>query len=197
MQDEIWKDVVGYEQFYQVSNKGRVRRKKDFYELSQQIGSGGYKQVALSKCGKAKMIPVHRIVAKAFIKNELNFPCVNHKDEDKQNNNADNLEWCSYSYNINYGTRTLRANETKRKSREKALSLYKPNGDTTEVPTKAIFDRNLSLGAKGVYCSLCHMPTIFDENMAVAYIAEHSTNSAYGIKSALQELVANGYVEVL
>ena len=197
MQDEIWKDVVGYEQFYQVSNNGRVRRKRDHYELSQQIGSGGYKQVVLSKGGKSKPIPVHRIVAKAFIKNEFNYPCVNHKDEDKQNNNVENLEWCSYRYNINYGTRTSRANETKRKSREKALSLYKPNGDTTEVSTKAIFDKNLSLSAKGVYCSLCNMPTIFDENMAVAYITEHSANSAYSIKSAIKELVYNGYLEVL
>ena len=194
---EIWKDVVGYEQFYQVSNNGRVRRKRDHYELSQQIGSGGYKQVALSKSGKSKQISVHRIVAKAFIKNEFNYPCVNHKDENKQNNNVENLEWCSYRYNINYGTRTSRANETKRKSREKALSLYKQNGDTTEVPTKAIFDRNLSLEAKGVYCSLCYMPVVFDENMAVSYMIKNGKNGAYSIKSALKELIENGYIEVL
>lgn len=194
---EIWKDVVGYEQIYQVSNNGRVRRKRDYYELSQQIGIGGYKQVSLSKGGKSKQISVHRIVAKAFIKNEFNYPCVNHKDEDKQNNNVENLEWCSYRYNINYGTRTSRANETKRKSREKALSLYKPNGDTTEVPTKAIFDRNLSLVAKGVYCSLCSMPVVFDENMAVSYMIKNGKNGAYSIKSALKELIENGYIEVL
>ena len=165
--------------------------------MSQQIGSGGYKQVALSKGGKSKLIFVHRIVAKAFIKNELNYPCVNHKDEDKQSNNVENLEWCPYRYNINYGTRTLRASETRKEKREKAMSLCEPCSEKTEVPTKAIFDKNLSLCAKGVYCSLCYMPTIFDENMAAAYIIEHSTNSAYSVKSAIKELICNGYLEVL
>lgn len=59
--------------------------------------------------GKQKTFSVHRLVALTFIPNPDNLPCINHKDEDKTNNNADNLEWCSYYYNNVYGHRLTKS----------------------------------------------------------------------------------------
>ena len=105
--DEIWKDVVGYEGLYQVSDMGQVR------SLNWR-GSGlvrnmylkpthdGYRQVVLYKDGKGKTSRVHRLVAEAFIPNPENLPLINHKDEVASNNCVSNLEWCTHSYNMRY-----------------------------------------------------------------------------------------------
>ena len=106
MQDEIWKDVVGYEQFYQVSNKGRVRRKKNGSIAALRTFPNGYKNALLSHDGTRKAgwhsVLVHRMVAMAFIPNPDNLPQINHKDRDKANNCVENLEWCTVQYNNNY-----------------------------------------------------------------------------------------------
>lgn len=111
--EEIWKDIPGYEGLYKVSNYGRVlslpRGKQWPYRqthnnIRKQRVKGHYYQVNLSKDGKTKCLLVHRLVALAFIANPLNLPCVNHKDENPLNNRVDNLEWCTYQYNANYGT---------------------------------------------------------------------------------------------
>ena len=112
MKKEYWKPVVGYEEHYQVSNFGRVKSIKFGKEiiLKQHI-RGGYYSVVLSKNGIVKRYSVHRLVAQAFIDNSDNLPQINHKDEDKTNNNVDNLEWCDSEYNNNYGTRNKRVSE--------------------------------------------------------------------------------------
>lgn len=112
---EVWKDVVGYEGCYQVSNEGRVKslpvksRTKFFSGkvLNLFIDKCGYEAVTLSR----KPHKVHRLVATAFIPNPGNLPCINHKDEDKTNNKVENLEWCTYKYNSNYGTRNKRISQ--------------------------------------------------------------------------------------
>lgn len=108
---EIWKSIENYEGFYEVSNHGRVRsltRKTRFgrgyriyegKELSLQTDKDGYKRVALHREGKVKRFFVHRLVALAFIDNPCDKPVVNHKDGNKQNNHADNLEWATNSEN--------------------------------------------------------------------------------------------------
>ena len=109
---EEWKNVIGYEGLYEVSNKGNVRnvRRNKLLRLSKT--KYGYIQVGLSKNGIRTMFQVHRLVAQAFIENSDNLPQVNHKDEDKTNNNVTNLEWCDAKYNNNYGTARIRAKET-------------------------------------------------------------------------------------
>ena len=102
---EVWKDIAGYEGYYQVSNLGKVRNIKFNRELKACFDSYGYLLVVLSKCGKHRTRTVHRLVAETFIPNEDNLPTVNHKDEDKTNNFVKNLEWCDNKYNCNYGTR--------------------------------------------------------------------------------------------
>ena len=101
---EEWREVVGYEGLYQVSNLGQVRNKKGKI-LKQQIRKG-YCDVGLYKNGikQPKIFKVHRLVAETFIPNPNNFPVINHKDENKQNNKQDNLEWCTQQYNLTYGT---------------------------------------------------------------------------------------------
>lgn len=113
MDKEIWKNVIGYEQYYEVSNFGQIRRKerilihkdgKKYLYKSRLLGirksKNGYSTSTLTINNKSKTLLVHRIVAHAFISNPNNLPCVNHIDGNKQNNCVDNLEWCTYSYNI-------------------------------------------------------------------------------------------------
>lgn len=117
---EIWKDIKGYEGLYQVSNLGNIKslnynRKGISKILKQGLEKGGYLRISLSKNKKSKTKAVHRLVAEAFIPNPDNLPQVNHKNEDKTDNNVNNLEWCNVSYNINYGTRTERCGKSSNK----------------------------------------------------------------------------------
>ena len=103
--NEIWKDVKGYNGKYQISNCGRVWSKKRQIYLKPAENNNGYLSVMLyAPNGKGKRELVHRLVAINFLDNPNNYPCVNHKDENKQNNHVTNLEWCSHKYNMNYGT---------------------------------------------------------------------------------------------
>lgn len=110
---EIWKDVVGYEGIYLVSNYGNIKR-KDYRGtgiermLKPSINQNGYLQLQLYKNGKRKNYLVHQLVGKAFIPNPNNLIEINHKDENPLNNKLENLEWCTRAYNNNYGTRTQR-----------------------------------------------------------------------------------------
>lgn len=112
--EEIWKDIQGYEGFYQISNLGRVRsleRIAPSGKFVKQIirkqlkDKDGYCIVGLNKNKSQKTHKVHRLVANAFIENTDNLPEVNHKDEDKTNNEVSNLEWCNAKYNLTYGSR--------------------------------------------------------------------------------------------
>ena len=113
MTEEIWRTIKGYENIYEVSDKGRVRSLKFGKEriLKPQIATNGYLQVSLCKNGEMKRCLVHRLVSQTFIPNPDNLPEVNHKDENKENNSVHNLEWCSSKYNSNFGTRTQRQSE--------------------------------------------------------------------------------------
>lgn len=119
MNNEIWKDIEGYEGLYQVSNYGQVRslhHEKPII-LKQHTNIKGYKKVGLSKDGKSKTVSVHRLVAKAFLPNPTDLPMVNHKDENPSNNIVDNLEWCDGSYNVTYATAPIRRKMTRNENR--------------------------------------------------------------------------------
>ena len=110
MQEEIWKDVVGYESLYQVSNLGNVKSMKYAYInkiriLTFHYNKKGYRRVHLTKNKIDKYLSVHRLVAEAFIPNPNNYPQVNHKDGNKLNNSVDNLEWCTNEYNFQHALR--------------------------------------------------------------------------------------------
>lgn len=136
----IWKVIEDYPN-YSISDTGIVKRNnytridtigrktnvKEMF-LKSEIDKDGYYRVALYKNKKAKLIPVHRLVAEAFIENESNLPCINHKNENKLDNNIDNLEWCTFSYNNNYGTRQARVSITQGKkiigTNEKEILIF-------------------------------------------------------------------------
>lgn len=104
---EEWKAVEGYEGLYEVSTEGRVkslnwRGTGEEKCIFLKRHNRGYLQVELAGGNKKKTFLVHRLVAKAFVENPNGFHLVNHKDEDKTNNRAENLEWCNYSYNVLY-----------------------------------------------------------------------------------------------
>ena len=106
--EEIWKDVKGYEGLYQVSNLGNVKSiRKNIIKKPSRLPKG-YLQMRLSKNGKNKYISIHRLVAQAFIPNINNYPCVNHKDCNPQNNKVNNLEWCTYKENNSYKNHNLK-----------------------------------------------------------------------------------------
>ena len=84
--------------------------------VTPQLSQYGYYRIGLTKNFKRIHYSVHRLVAKAFIPNPENKPQVNHKDENKINNNVNNLEWCTAKYNANYGTRNERTGERQTKS---------------------------------------------------------------------------------
>lgn len=119
---EIWKDVKGYEGRYKVSNYGRIlsveRKDRTGYKRNEKIlipdvGAKGYKRVRLSINMKNIQESVHVLVAQAFVENPNNYPLVNHKDENPANNFYKNLEWCSYQYNLNYGSHNEKVGRTK------------------------------------------------------------------------------------
>lgn len=163
--EEIWKDVVGFEDYYQVSNLGNVRSKdrevntwhgvilKRGRILKQSIGKNGYYSVCFQVQNKKKSYSVHRMVAQAFIPNLDNMPYINHKDENKLNNNIENLEWCTAKYIINYGTCKERRNQTKRETSNLFKVTMQYNLDGTFVKewksTKEI-ERELGFSNQGV-----------------------------------------------
>lgn len=121
---EEWRDITGYEGYYQISNLGRVKSLdrvvigkdgRKFHYKCQIMKPGihykGYILVKLCIDSKQKCYKVHRLVAQAFIPNPDNLPQVNHKDEDKTNNRVENLEWCTNEYNNKYGTRIERTSK--------------------------------------------------------------------------------------
>ena len=137
---EIWKDVDGYGGFYEVSNLGRVRSKERITEIQPYCHivrkprilkaqfNGMYYRVVMSFDGKSRQVLIHRLVAETFIPNPDGLPQVNHKDENKKNNNVENLEWCTMQYNMSYGTKGKRHSEFMTRTKGRAVCQYTKDG---------------------------------------------------------------------
>lgn len=154
MENEIWKDIPGYCGKYQASNKGRIRSRKKI--LKQQIEKSGYAHVVLNRVTKR----VHRLIALTFLQNGNNLPEINHKDEDKRNNNIENLEWCTKIYNINYGKRNRIVSE-------------KQKGE-----------KSVHFGKKGILNKSSKAVIQYDMNMIfiAEYESAHIANEKIGIR---------------
>ena len=119
-----WRDVPGYEGIYRVSKSGEVVRVSKNRALTPKIERNGYVRVRLSKGGVAESVLLHRIVASAWVENPGGHPTVNHIDEDKTNNHADNLEWCDMSYQNSYGNGAIARDRAK----ERPVSQWDKDG---------------------------------------------------------------------
>ena len=161
---EVWKSIRGYENLYEVSSYGRVRSLRHLVKqsgnngttfsryyngkvITQREGIGGYIFVCLSNGASKKTMRVHKLVAEAFIPNPNNYPQINHKDENKSNNRVDNLEWCSPSYNCNYGTRIDRIIA----KTGKPVGQYDINGEfIQEFPSVSEASRTLGISFSSI-----------------------------------------------
>ena len=129
MNEQIWMDIVGYEGDYQISNYGQVKSLKNGKEkiLSLRQRKDGYLDILLSNNGIQKRHQVHKLVAEHFVPGYREGYVVNHIDEDKSNNVWTNVEWISQKENINHGTRTQMAVQTRQSNKGK--SIYCPELD--------------------------------------------------------------------
>lgn len=107
---EIWKDIRGYENKYQVSNLGRIRNLKKGKILIPHIEEVGYTRICLCIDGQKNWYRVHRIVAMTFIPNTELKREVNHKNGIKNDNRVENLEWCSRLENMQHAVKVLNRN---------------------------------------------------------------------------------------
>ncbi|MCR5652216.1 MAG: HNH endonuclease [Ruminococcus sp.] len=130
---ELWKEVIGFDTLYEVSNLGHLRTKCNVkgiytseYRYVKPTDNGkGYLRFNLKQNKKQVTVYLHRLVAVAFVDNPHDYEEINHIDENKYNNRAENLEWCTHLYNCNFGTRNERSSK-KRQKRIKCneLNLY-------------------------------------------------------------------------
>lgn len=147
--EEIWKPVVGYEGYYEVSSFGRIRSLSRTVSskrwssdtrfmvgktMKPKIDKNGYVRIMLTGSDKSrKTLNVHRLVAEAFLPNPNNLPQVNHKDENKANNCIDNLEWCTAYYNNHYNNIRERAYNNGAGTRRKEVGKYDKEGNLLKV----------------------------------------------------------------
>ena len=158
---EEWRDVAGYEDLYQVSSEGRVKsleRKLPHWRGGEQIKKerilnpgidrDGYLKLNLCAGGKTRTFYVHRLVGQAFHENPDNKPQVNHINEDKTDNRACNLEWCTCKQNINHGSR----NERVAKALGKPIGQYKLDGQLIKVwPSAYMVERQTGFSKASIW----------------------------------------------
>lgn len=156
MVTELWRPVVGYENRYEVSNLGRIKSLPKYNRettifLHPTINKRtGRVSVMLAKApGIYKRVSLHRIVAMAFVDNPEGHNEINHIDENPQNNRADNLEWCTRKYNMNYGTTPIRLNE----KRKIPVVAENAKGDIITFNSVRAADR-MGFSSRGIYYSM-------------------------------------------
>lgn len=139
--EEVWKDVVGYEGLYQVSNLGRVKSLKSNQLLKPKIAKDGYVQIVLYNNNR-KTLYIHRLVASAFLDNPKDKAEVNHIDNNPSNNRLDNLEWVTHKENMEWSVKQGRkkiTDETRRKMEYAKIKKRKPVIGTDENGIKYVF----------------------------------------------------------
>ena len=190
---EEWRDIPGYEGLYKVSNTGKIlsldyAHRGYAQELVPKVNNKGYLWVQLKHNNQRKDCLIHRLVAEAFIDNPNGFPLINHKDENKKNNNSWNLEWCTRKYNANYSLdrhpeRRLEISKLSKMERSKRgpyrkRKTAKPTKYTQPVVQKDMngnvireFENIAAITREIGYC-----------NSSILGCCNHSRKTAYGYK---------------
>ncbi|EGT4137988.1 hypothetical protein EQZ09_09310 [Clostridium perfringens] len=135
---EEWKDIIGYEGLYKVSNLGRVKslnycNTKKAKILKNIKDKDGYLVICLTNKGNKKNFKIHRLVALHFLDNLENKEQVNHKDENKENNHVSNLEWVTSKENINHGTRIERVRKSLKNNPKRSKSVIGININKKDI----------------------------------------------------------------
>ena len=148
----IWKDIPGYEGLYKVSNTGKIFSCVTNWELSVIQKKDGYTCISLcDKDHNKKQYRIHQLVAKAFIPNPNNLPMINHKNEIKNDNRVENLEWCTAQYNTSYGTGPKRISDKMKgvpKSKEaiekRRITMKEKLSNMTKEERQAMIGREIT-----------------------------------------------------
>ena len=163
---EVWKPIKDYEELFEVSNTGKVRRIASYSWCGNLIklkkpkikkftsNRNGYPMVGLYKGQTQKHVAIHRLVAQAFIPNPENLPQVNHKDEDKTNNHVNNLEWCTNEYNSRYGTRPERIGRANKNGKKSKPIIGKKDDKILQFPSIAEASRTLKIVRENIIAAL-------------------------------------------
>jgi len=151
---EIWKDIKGYERYYQVSNLGNVKsltRRSKHYKggekttherILKPTSKSGYCSIALCKNGRAETCLIHRLMGKAFLPNPENKRTINHLNGIKTDNRIENLEWATYKENMNHAFDTgIRTRFFRNKITEKQVKEIK---NSKLIQTKLASKYNLT-----------------------------------------------------
>lgn len=175
----IWKDIPGYEGLYKVSNTGKIFSCVTNRELSVIQKKDGYTCISLcDKDHNKKQYRIHQLVAKAFIPNPNNLPMINHKNEIKNDNRVENLEWCNNFYNSNYGNRNLILSQKlkgKSKSKEaiekRKITLKEKLSNMTKEERQAIYSRTISEEQKKIISNAHKKENLSKETIEAMSIA--------------------------
>lgn len=122
---EEWRPIKGYEGLYLASNLGRIKSVRSGKVMSTKKHLRGYPQINFSVKGVRKILYIHRIIAETFLENTSNHKTVDHIDENKKNNKASNLQWCSHKENMTF----FHARRVDKKRKEKHMVLSKKDVD--------------------------------------------------------------------
>ena len=172
---EIWKDIVGYNGLYQISNCGRV---KSFHNNSKRIlkpktNNKGYKWVILNLNKITQNCLIHRLVAEHFIENPKNYKIINHIDENPSNNNVSNLEWCTYSQNTMKSSKVRSYNEF---CKMHPITRNGKNGDTHKEIQQILNGTTIKVFKNSIEVERCFG---FDKSFILS-VCRNKRKSAYG-----------------